>query len=277
MLRWRVLTALVLIPCMLWLVWRAPPAALPVAFGGIAVFGAWEWSRLMNLTSHAARLGYTLAILGIVFGGWLWLAAGGSAMPMVVVGALWWLVALGWLAAFVRKPTARVPPRLASALIGAVVLVAFWFAIVTMHDEAAFGPYWVTMLLLLVWGGDTGGYFAGRLWGRHKLALRISPGKTWEGAIGSIILGVFGGGAFYVCGRVLDFAPTGVSPLVFLGLALVTIGVAIVGDLFESMLKRQRGIKDSGGLLPGHGGVLDRIDGLLAAAPILALGVRGIS
>lgn len=277
MLKWRVLTALVLIPCMLWIVWRAPPAALPVAFAIIAVFGAWEWSRLINLESHAARLGYTLAILAIVSGGWLWLGAGGSAMPIVIVGALWWLIAMGWLASFVRRPTTGGPPRLAAALVGALVLVAFWFAVVTLHDEPAFGPYWVTMLLLLVWGGDTGGYFAGRLWGRHKLAFRISPGKTWEGVLGSLFLGVLGGGAYHLWGRMLDFAPSGVSPMVFLGLALVTIGVAIVGDLFESMLKRQRGIKDSGALLPGHGGVLDRIDGLLAAAPILALGVRGIS
>lgn len=277
MLRRRVLTALILIPCVLWLVWLAPPMVLPAAFAGIAMLAAWEWTLMMNLTGRSARLTYTLVILGIVLGGWLWLRTGGSALPVLAVGALGWLVAMACLVAFVRNPAKRVLPLLVSGLIGVVVLVAFWFAIVAIHDGGAFGPYWVTMLLLLVWGSDTGGYFAGRAWGRRKLAPRISPGKTWEGAIGSIVLGVIGGGVYYVCGRLLDFAPVGVSPLVFLGLALVTIIVAIVGDLFESMLKRRRGIKDSGGLLPGHGGVLDRIDGLLAAAPILALGVRGIS
>lgn len=276
MLRWRVLTALILIPCVLGLVWLAPPVVLPAVFAGIAMLGAWEWAFIMNLTGPAARLAYTLAVLGIVLSGWLWLRAGGSALPVLVAGALWWLAAMACLAAFVRNPAKPMPPLLVSALIGVVVLVAFWFAIVALHDEGAFGPYWVTMLLLLVWGSDTGGYFAGRTWGRCKLAPLISPGKTWEGAVGSILLGVMGGGTYYACGRLLDFAPAGVSPLMFLGLALVTIVIAIVGDLFESMLKRQRGIKDSGGLLPGHGGVLDRIDGLLAAAPILALGVRGI-
>lgn len=277
MLRWRVLTALVLIPGVLWLVWLAPPALLSAAFAGIVVLGAWEWTLLMNLTSHGSRLAYTFTVLVIVFGGWLWLSSGGSAMPVLVVGALWWLVAIAWLVAFIRNPVKPRPPPLGFALIGAVVLVAFWFAIVATHDKEAFGPYWVTMLLLLVWGSDTGGYFAGRTWGRHKLAPRLSPGKTWEGVIGSMILGVLLGGVYYACGRALGFAPAGIRLVVLLGLALVTIGISIIGDLFESMLKRQRGIKDSGGLLPGHGGVLDRIDGLLAAAPILALGVRGIS
>ncbi|MCO6440408.1 MAG: phosphatidate cytidylyltransferase [Nitrococcus mobilis] len=277
MLRWRVLTALVLIPGVLWLVWLAPPALLSAAFAGIVVLGAWEWTLLMNLTSHRGRLAYTFAILVIVFGGWLWLSSGGSAMPVLVAGASWWVVAMAWLVAFVRNPSKRRPPLFAFALSGTVVLVAFWFAVVATHDKGAFGPYWVTMLLFLVWGSDTGGYFVGRAWGRHKLAPRLSPGKTWEGVIGSLILGVLLGAVYYACGRALGFAPEGIKPVVFLGLALVTIGSAIVGDLFESMLKRQRGIKDSGGLLPGHGGVLDRIDGLLAAAPILALSVRGIS
>ncbi|MDN5848322.1 MAG: phosphatidate cytidylyltransferase [Nitrococcus sp.] len=277
MLRWRLLTALTLVPCLLWLVWLAPPEALPAAFAGIAILGAWEWTSLMNLTSYIARLTYTLVILGIVLGGWLWLRAGGSALPVLIMGALWWLIAIACLAEFGRKPVKRVPHLLVSAPIGVVVLVSFWFAIVAIHGGADFGPYWVTMLLLLVGGSDTGGYVAGRTWGRRKLAPRISPDKTWEGAVGSVVLGVAWGGAYYVCGRSLDFAPAGVSPVVFLALALVTTVVAIVGDLFESMMKRRRGIKDSGRLLPGHGGVLDRIDGLLAAAPILALGVRGVS
>ncbi|HET8701578.1 MAG TPA: phosphatidate cytidylyltransferase, partial [Nitrococcus sp.] len=268
MLKWRVLTALILIPCVLWLVWLAPPAALPAAFAAIAMLGAWEWARMMNLTSRVARLGYTLAILSLVLAGWQWLRAGGSALPVLAVGALWWLVAMACLVAFVRNPAMRLPPLIVSGLIGAVVLVVFWFAIVAIHDGEAFGSYWVTMLLLLVWGSDTGGYFAGRVWGQRKLAPLISPGKTWEGAIGSVVLGMIGGGTYYACGQLFGFAPVGVSPGVFLGLALVTIFIAIVGDLFESMLKRQCGIKDSGGLLPGHGGVLDRIDGLLAAAPI---------
>ncbi len=276
MLRWRVLTALVLIPGVLWLVWLAPPELLSAAFAGIVVLGAWEWTFLMNLTSHRGRLVYTLTILLVVLGGWLWLRSGGSAIPVLVMGVLWWVVAMVWLITFVRNPGRRRPPLPVFALIGAVILVAFWFAIVATHDKGGFGPYWVTMLLFLVWGSDTGGYFAGRAWGRHKLAPRVSPGKTWEGVIGSMVLGVLLGGVYYACGWALGFS-AGIRPMAFLGLALITIGIAIVGDLFESMLKRQRGIKDSGGLLPGHGGVLDRIDGLLAAAPILALGVRGIS
>ncbi|MDN5871399.1 MAG: phosphatidate cytidylyltransferase, partial [Nitrococcus sp.] len=168
MLRRRLLTALALVFCALWLVWLAPPEALPAVFAGIVMLGAWEWTSLMNLTGYIARLSYTLAILGLVFCAWLWLRAGGSALPALVMGALWWLIAIACLAKFSRNPAQRVPHLLFSAPIGAVALVTFWLAIAAIHSDAAFGPYWVTMLLLLVGGSDTGGNIAGRTWGRCK-------------------------------------------------------------------------------------------------------------
>jgi phosphatidate cytidylyltransferase len=137
-----------------------------------------------------------------------------------------------------------------------------------LRDE--FGPGYVLFLFLLIWVADIGAYFAGRRWGRRKLALAISPGKTWEGAVGA--------GA-----AALAFALAGAAALGlgsrwpgFVAICMVTVGFSIAGDLFESMMKRQRGLKDSGSLLPGHGGVLDRVDSLTAAAPVFLLGLHGI-
>jgi phosphatidate cytidylyltransferase len=151
---------------------------------------------------------------------------------------------------------------------GVVVLVAPWVALMGLRDD--FGPAYVLFLLLLIWVADTGAYFAGRRWGRRKLAPTISPGKTWEG--------VFGAGM-----ATLAFALVGAAVLEegarwpgFVAVCMVTVGFSIVGDLFESMMKRQRGVKDSGSLLPGHGGVLDRFDSLTAAAPAFLLGLYGM-
>jgi phosphatidate cytidylyltransferase len=150
-----------------------------------------------------------------------------------------------------------------------VVLIAPWVAFMGLRSE--FGPGYVLFLFLLVWAADVGAYFAGRRWGQHKLAPAISPGKTWEGVAGAsaatLILALLGA-------ALLDESvrwPT------FVVVCLITAGFSIAGDLFESMIKRQCGVKDSGSLLPGHGGVLDRVDSLTAAAPVFLLGLYGIS
>ncbi|MGB4876542.1 MAG: phosphatidate cytidylyltransferase, partial [Candidatus Competibacter sp.] len=143
-----------------------------------------------------------------------------------------------------------------------------WAALMALRAD--YGPRSVVFLLLLVWAADIGAYFAGRRWGRRKLAPAISPGKTWEGALG-------GGLATLVLALVgAAFLKVGASGFGFVAVCLITMGFSIAGDLFESMMKRQSGLKDSGSLLPGHGGVLDRVDSLSAAAPVFLLGLYGI-
>jgi phosphatidate cytidylyltransferase len=149
-----------------------------------------------------------------------------------------------------------------------VVLVPLWTAILVLHDSGDEGPYILLFLLVLIWIADSGAYFTGMRWGKRKLAPIISPGKSWEGVLG----GLFGA---LLCGVFLALYYQDKSGALWLiPISLITVAMSVVGDLFESTLKRRMDVKDSGSLLPGHGGVLDRIDSLIAAAPVFVLGLQ---
>ena len=155
--------------------------------------------------------------------------------------------------------------------IGLVVLVGAWLALVELRALPA-GSELILWLFIVVWSADIGAYFAGRALGRRKLAPNVSPGKTWEGAIGGLLAATVLATGMAAAVPALAGANDGAGALgTWLALALFLGVVSIVGDLFESVLKRESGAKDSGGLLPGHGGLLDRIDALVAALPIFAL------
>lgn len=273
-LTWRTLTALALIPLFLWVVWLAPPYVLPAFFAAVFLLAAWEWCRLTGLRARAAKGGYTALSAGLMVLGWAYLAQGLPAWPVAALGVAWWLAALVLLRRFSRNPGRGSASRRAGGLAGLLIIVPAWFTVVALHRSGPFGAYWVTVLLLLVWGSDIGAYAVGRCWGRRKLAPVVSPGKTWEGAIGGVVIGLATAGLLHVVGLALGFAPVWPAWFLVLPIAAAAIVFGIVGDLFESMMKRQQGLKDSGALLPGHGGVLDRIDALLAAAPVLALGLQ---
>ena len=265
MLKWRVITALLLAPPVFALVWYAPTVWLAVVFGAVILLAASEWAALVPLRSRPGRLAYVGAHLAVLVLAWLAVRGGaGGATPVLLVGALWWVAAVAWLVLYARAPGGRAPPPVIGAAVGFLVLTPAWAGMVFLHQQGPYGGYWVTLLLLLVWGSDVGGYFAGRAFGRRKLAPAISPGKTWAGVVGGLVLGLGAVG--------FDLAPAAL-PLGLLAAYVLTIGFGVAGDLFESMMKRQRGVKDSGTLLPGHGGVLDRVDALVAGAPVLALGV----
>jgi phosphatidate cytidylyltransferase len=165
-----------------------------------------------------------------------------------------------------RRP--GTPGVLALRLVGLAVLVPPWLALVAVHGSGSLGPWLMLFLLVLIWTADSGAYFAGRRFGRRKLAVHVSPGKSIEGVLGALLLG----GLFALaCGHALGYAGAALAAFVLLGIA--TVLVSVLGDLFESLIKRYRAVKDSGGLLPGHGGVLDRVDSLTAAAPFFAVGL----
>jgi len=260
----RLLTALVLTPlaviAVLWL-----PEAYFAAFAGLVVLvGASEWLRLSGVVDSKFAFLYLIVLAG----GLLLcevLVVESPARPWLTWAAcLWWAGVTGWI--WTRR---RIEPdpfgketKWGQLAIGLFVLTSMWLAIVALHGDGGDGPRTVLFLLVLVWVADSGAYLAGRRWGRRKLAPGLSPGKTWEGVLGgglgAVVLGV---------GWSLVYRyPPGLA-LGFVVLCVSTAVVSVVGDLLESWMKRGRGVKDSGAIFPGHGGLLDRIDSLTAAAP----------
>nr|WP_301289489.1 phosphatidate cytidylyltransferase [Natronocella acetinitrilica] len=261
------ITALVLLPLVLAAVLIAPTWMFAVFMGCVVLLGAWEWSRLIELQQTSSRwsfLALIAASLGLVYS-----EEPGIVLPVLLgAGVAWWLYALTRLAAYGAGRGGQAPLRGAAGMIsGWLVLVPAWGAMVWMHTLFA-GPWFILLMLVIIWAADSGAYFAGRAFGRRKLAPAISPGKTWEGAMGGLLVAV-------VCALLVLALPQ-VPPIQFGGFILLVVTTtvfSIAGDLYESMIKRRRGVKDSGSLLPGHGGVLDRIDSLTAAAPIFAAGL----
>lgn len=243
------------------------PALVFVGFVLIVVWlASWEWSRLLGMTSPASRVGYALLVVLPV----LLLASEFSRtsiwmMSVLVVALFWWCVVLLMLAAY--EP-GRLRSRLGGALLwisGLLTLIPSALALIGLQ---AAHPYLVLYLLGLVVVADSGAYFTGRRFGKTLLAPGISPGKTREGLFGAMVGAL---GLAVIVAWSIDWGP--LDALVFVSLSILVALVSVVGDLQESVLKREAGSKDSGHLLPGHGGVLDRIDSLTSAAPMLLLGL----
>ena len=263
--RQRLVTALILIPVALAVVLWLPEALTALVFAALVLFGAWEWSAFMRVSSTALRLMYVLASGALMVLAWAGTADHDVLTTVLAIAALWWIGAFVWIALF---PT-HVSPA-AAAICGMLVLVPAWIALVRLHALNGRGPQLVLFLLMLVWAADVGAYFVGRWIGKTKLAPRVSPGKTWEGVIGGLIA------AMLLALAAVPFFRLPVLP--FLSLCCAVVMVSVIGDLTESLFKRFAGVKDSGTLFPGHGGVLDRIDSVTAAAPffVLGLGYLGI-
>lgn len=260
----RIITALILLPLVLAAVLWLPTGGIAALAAAILLGGLWEWTRLIGLSSPIGRGLLLLAHAALLF----WLARKGWALfPWItLLGAGWWLLALLWL----RQPQCGAGPgrrnTVLKLLIGSLLVVPAWCAFGWLHASDPLGPRWALFGLMIVWAADSFAYFAGRRFGQRKMAPSISPGKTWAG---------FWGGLFGVLLLSLAMAPVLHVPLsglpVLIGISLAAGLASVLGDLFESLIKRQAGAKDSGTLLPGHGGILDRIDSLLAALPVFAL------
>ncbi len=257
----RVLTATVLLAAFLAALFLLDRAAFAAVVAVVIVLAAYEWGNLAGL-GRRVRLAYAAACL-ILFGLLL-----GSALvePVLWAAALFWILAVPWwiVAGVSGKDKAWLPAA------GIVVLVPAGLAM------AALPPRQILMILGLIWISDTAAYLAGRAWGRRKLAATISPGKTWEGVAGGAIGCVIYAIIWALSDPDLRVRVQGVMWILFLAGTLLLCALGVVGDLFESALKRQAGAKDSGKLLPGHGGVLDRIDSATAALPVALLLVQAM-
>jgi phosphatidate cytidylyltransferase len=258
-MRSRVVTALGLAVLLIAVLFFASPTVTIVALGLVVIVGGWEWSAFLAL-GIGGRLAYVL-LLGLLALAALRYAGSGSAFIWLMALALaWWVVALLWVAFAPAQGT-----RVAAAVAGIVTLIPTWIALLRIDLGFAFGARWALFILALAFAADTGAFFAGRSFGRSPLAPRVSPHKTWEGVLGGMLLAL----VIAVAGAVYFRQPWAS----FVGLCLIAAAFSVVGDLTESMLKRHVNLKDSGRLFPGHGGVLDRIDSVTAATPVMALGL----
>jgi phosphatidate cytidylyltransferase len=264
--RQRVITALLITPFAIALILLTPTIALAVIIAFLCFVASWEWTRLAGMRSRPLR-----AVL-MVFCGLLmialWLSRGSLFWwGTIAVGVVWWFIAILWLKnySFGASPTRE---NTAIKLVaGLVTVYPAWVALMQMHSQQTQFHTWALYALLLIWGADTFAYLSGRRWGKRKLAPHISPGKTtagvWGALVGSAIVAAIGGWWLNV---------RGIQLVALVVLALISVLFSVVGDLFESVIKRHANVKDSGAMFPGHGGVFDRLDGVFAALPIFALG-----
>jgi phosphatidate cytidylyltransferase len=259
MLKARVITALFLVAGFLAVLFLLPPQPAGFVFAVVAALAGWEWAGLMQAPARG-RIVFALLVFGLCLLFW--------TSPTEGFPLLWGLSALFWLAfapLWMKQQWST-----ACATLGLVILVPTWAALVALHERS---PLLLLAVMALVWVADIAAYFTGRAFGKHKLAPAISPGKTWEGVAGAVV-GVL------VYGMVIaPFLPVvqNLNRFVLAGCLLLLTGLSVIGDLFESMAKRQAGMKDSSQLLPGHGGILDRIDSQTSTLPLVALGLYWIA
>ena len=223
--------------------------------------GAWEWSAFLRASAKPVRIAYVAGIAVLLALAWRCTAgAAGGDVVLRLALARGWFVALAWILFAPR----RAAPW-SAALAGVFALVPAWLALMRLRLDLPNGAQWLLFVLILVWVADMGAFFFGGRFGRLRLAPAVSPGKTWEGVLGGVLLAT----VVAVCGSVWFQIPLAF----FLPLCLTGVAFSIVGDLTESLLKRFAGVKDSGSVFPGHGGVMDRIDSVTGAAPVLLFGL----
>ncbi len=260
MLKARVITAIFLSIAFLLALFFASKAVWTWLIFAVTLLGVWEWARLIKLNKQAI---YCYVGLALLLGLLLVFSADTQwafyrhqcVLALLGLSALFWLfIAPIWLA--LRK---KIENKWLMGFWGLVLLLSTWLALDGLKNLS---PWLLLGVLLTVWLADSGAYFAGKRFGRHQLAPEISPGKTWQGVAGGVLVVIMYGLAlcyyrhYHLC--------------LVLGLCLIVV-LSIMGDLFESLLKRQAGVKDSSQLLPGHGGILDRIDGLISTLPLALL------
>ncbi|MFQ1022556.1 phosphatidate cytidylyltransferase [Avibacterium paragallinarum] len=280
MLKQRVISAIILIALVCVALFLFSPFYFALALGAVVALGVWEWTQFAQIKNPFWR--WIIAVLaGSVLFLWIvsekhYLNAGrvfeAYAQPILLTAVVWWIVAIGFVVSYPKSAKIWAKSVLLQGVFALVTLIPFIVGVLRLRlDSYNTNTYHGLMLLfyvfILVWAADSGAYFAGRKFGKHKLAPKVSPGKTWQGVLGGLVTaGVLAGIFMQVAPQNLFNVPT----LPFIVLSVATVAISVLGDLTESMFKRESGIKDSSNLIPGHGGILDRIDSLTAAVPFFA-------
>jgi phosphatidate cytidylyltransferase len=275
LLKYRIITALILVPLVIAALFWLPPSGFAAATLVVCVLAAWEWGQFCGLSSRSQRVwlavlcgllltlmlvtmpAYQHAIYSLRVSLFLWLALA------------WWCLALLMVMSYPNSAALWRDSIVLRVLFGVLTLVPFFWGMVALRQvhygqDHYLGAWWLLYVMLLVWGADSGAYAFGRLFGKHKLAPKVSPGKTLQGLAGGLLT------AALISWLFARYVPLHVEVSVLLSCSILATLASVLGDLTESMFKREAGIKDSGNLIPGHGGILDRIDSLTAAVPVFA-------
>jgi phosphatidate cytidylyltransferase len=274
MTKTRLLAALVMAPLAIAAVLLLPTPWMAALSAAMFLIGLWEWLKLAEIEDTLSR-SVLLVVNLLLMVALVWAsrsASGGSLVLlqiMVMIGVGWWCLAALWLRHYDFASDHDTHARVFKLAAATLSVIPAWCALALIHASQPHGNRWLLVALMIIWAADSGAYFAGRKFGRTKLSPRISPNKTVEGMVGGIVAGML---VALIAAPLVNDAIT-MKQLVYVAIvAIWTILFSVVGDLFESLLKRHVGAKDSGNLIPGHGGVLDRIDSVLAALPVFALG-----
>ena len=261
MLKQRIITALILLPIALGGFFLLDGAGFALFIGLVVTLGAWEWARLAGFAAQSARVIYAAVVAAMLF---VMYVVPGIAPWVLGASVLWWATAT-FLVLTYPHTTHHWSNAATKLLIGLLILLPAWQGLIWIK-QGALGNWQIMAVMVLVWGADVGAYFSGKAFGKRKLAPKVSPGKSWEGVYGGLALSL-------VITTIVGVMREWTAGQLLIGLfgAALIVFVSVVGDLTESMFKRQSGIKDSSNLLPGHGGVLDRIDSLTAAVPIFTV------
>lgn len=281
MLIHRIITALLLAPAAIAAIFYLPLAYFSGAILAVLAIGAWEWGPLMGFSSKRRRIAFVVTNVVLMLGLWyylpleqLWLnksELNTSSINILWLSVAWWLLSAFLTLLYPRCSKFWSSHRSVRGLFGWLTIVPTWLAFVILRShEYQVDPYdgaqLIMFLFLMVWSADVGAYFVGKSIGKHKLMPNVSPGKTIEGFIGGVVVACF---MIAIAGYIIGWNTT--QFITVLAVTVLITTISVLGDLNESMFKRQAGVKDSGSILPGHGGILDRIDSLTATAPIYAL------
>ena len=267
MLKQRVITAVILGSSLVFAVFKLPNSVLEIILAAITLIGAWEWSALVGIKKTIWKYLY-VALIGIaMLLVWHFIQPHYENTFLMLV-SLWWAGVVVLLALYKSSWLQSTWLKNLLVLSGFIVLVPAWVALTSLHEQ---GPKALMFFLVLVWVADIAAYFAGKRFGKIKLAPKLSPGKSCEGVLGALLASI----VVAIIGLQM-FTFSKQASLYFIGLCVLTALISVVGDLYESLLKRNAGVKDSGTILPGHGGILDRVDSITAAAPGYLLGLYWI-
>lgn len=281
MLKQRIITAIILAPLAIAAIFYMSLENFAIFIMAVMAIGAWEWGPLMGFENKRRRIAFMMATIILISGIWyyfplisLWneQAQLESTIKYILwIAVAWWLVSAALTFLYPRYSSFWSSHRSIRGVFGWLTLVPTWLAFVVLRsNDYVVDPYQgaqlIMFLFLMVWSADVGAYFVGKSIGKHKLMPNVSPGKTMEGFIGGVIFACL---LVAIAGANLNWNQQ--QFILVIGVTVVITTISVLGDLNESMFKRQAGIKDSGTILPGHGGILDRIDSLTATAPIYAL------